>query len=164
MSVLSILVWPDPRLSQVCAPVGKVTEAVRKLAADMLDTMYAAEGRGLAGPQVGAMQRIFVMDAGWKAGHPAPQVFLDPVIVAASEGVESGVEGCLSIPGVSAEVERPVEITLAWTDLEGVERRERLTGFDARCAQHEIDHLDGIVTFDRVSAIERAALLAAYLP
>jgi len=159
-----VLIWPDPHLSQVCAPVGPVTAAVRDLAQKMLDAMYAAEGRGLAGPQIGVMQRIFVMDAGWKEGHPTPRVFLDPVIVAASDATDTGIEGCLSIPGITAEVTRPAEITLSWTDLDGIAHLERLTGFDARCAQHEIDHLDGIVTFDRISAIERAALLAAYLP
>lgn len=164
MSAPRVLVWPDPRLSQVCAPVGGVRQAVRDLARDMLDAMYATGGRGLAGPQIGAMQRIFVMDAGWKDGHPEPRVFLDPVIVAASDTTDTGVEGCLSIPGISAQVTRPAEITLGWTDLEGVSHQERLTGFAARCAQHEIDHLDGIVTFDRVSAVQRAALLAAYLP
>lgn len=164
MSVLSILGWPDPRLSQVCAPVGTAGDEVRALAGDMLATMYAARGRGLAGPQVGAMLRIFVMDAGWKAGHPSPRIFLDPVIVAASGTEESGAEGCLSIAGITAEVTRPTGITLAWNDLDGVAHREVLTGFEARCAQHEIDHLDGIVILDRVSAIERAALLAAFLP
>ncbi len=164
MSAGSILVWPDPRLSHACAPVGPVTDEVRALAQQMLKVMYAAKGRGLAAPQIGVMSRLFVMDAGWKDGHAEPRVFVDPVIEAASDATDTGLEGCLSIPGISAEVTRPAEITLRWTDLDGAARRERLTGFHARCAQHEIDHLDGIVTFDRVSAIQRAALLSTYLP
>ena len=162
MSERPILRWPDPRLSEICAPVGDITAEVRGLAADMLETMYAAPGRGLAGPQVGVMQRIFVMDAGWKTGKPTPVVAVDPVIEAASTVLFSSAEGCLSIPGVSATIARPEAITLSFTDLEGTRVTRELTGFEALCAQHEIDHLNGIVTLDHLAPEERARVLREY--
>jgi peptide deformylase len=161
MAVLPILTWPDKRLTTPCAPVGGAD--VRGLAADMLDTMYAAPGRGLAAPQVGALLRMFVMDVTWKDGVPDPRVVIDPQILWRSDAVAMGPEGCLSIPGISADIARATEIRLAWRDLDGVAHDETLTGFAAICAQHEYDHLDGIVTFDRLSPDLRAAVQAAYL-
>jgi len=162
MALREILRWPDPRLSQPCAPVERITPRHRKLAADMLDTMYAAPGRGLAAPQVGVMERLFVMDVTWKEGTRAPGVFINPRITWADEETSLVGEGCLSIPGVTAEVERPVAIRLAWRDLDGAAHEELLTGAAARCAQHEADHLDGLVHFDRISAEQRAVLEGAY--
>jgi peptide deformylase len=162
VNVLSIVRWPDPRLSEVCAPVGDIDDGLRRLAADMLTTMYAAPGRGLAGPQVAVLRRIFVMDVDWKEGPAAPMVFLDPEIVWRSEDTCIAGEGCLSIPGVVADVERAAGIEVTWRDLDGQAHRRRFDGFAAICIQHETDHLDGIVTFDRVSAEARAALQAAY--
>ena len=162
MSVLPIIRWPDSRLSTPCKPVGEPDESLRRLAADMLETMYAAPGRGLAGPQVGVMRRIFVMDAAWKEGKPDPMVFLDPRITWTSFETRVGGEGCLSIPGIVAEVERAAEIELSWHDLDGVHRTRRFGGFAAICIQHEADHLDGRVTFDRLAPDARAALEAAY--
>ena len=162
MSVLPIVRWPDPRLSTPCASAGDVDGPLRRLAADMLETMYAAPGRGLAGPQVGVMRRLFVMDVMWKEGEPAPMVFLDPEITWSSEETRVGHEGCLSIPGIVAEVERAVEIDLHWRDLSGQSQSRRFDGFAAICIQHETDHLDGLVTFDRVPPEARAALEAAY--
>jgi len=161
MSVLTILRWPDPVLQQVCTPVCDVA-AVDALIGDMFDTMYAAPGRGLAAPQVGKLLRLFVMDVGWKEGTRTPMVCINPEVVDASETVVTREEGCLSIPGVMADVTRPDAVTLAYTDAAGRQRETRLTGFAAACAQHELDHLDGIVTFDRVDADQRAALEAAY--
>lgn len=162
MSLRPILRWPDPRLSRVADPVAAIDDTVRRLAGDMLETMYAAPGRGLAAPQVGEMRRLFVMDTVWKEGDPDPLVLVNPEIVAASDETVTVAEGCLSIPGVLAEVTRPAEVTLRWTSLDGDAHEETFTGFAAACAQHELDHLDGIVTFDRVSAEARADLEAAY--
>ncbi|MBC2837515.1 peptide deformylase [Paragemmobacter straminiformis] len=161
MAVLPVLRWPDRRLATVCAPA-LPDDATRALAADMLDTMYAAYGRGLAAPQVGVLTRVFVMDTTWKEGSRAPRVFLNPEILHRSDRSLTGPEGCLSIPGISADVTRAAEITLRWTDPDGQARQETLSGFAAICAQHEIDHLDGLVTFDRLSPATRAALEAAY--
>lgn len=139
-----------------------IDPGIRDLAQDMLDTMYAANGRGLAGPQVGRLDRIFVMDEHWKTGSPAPMVMVNPAILWASEVTETGPEGCLSIPGITAMVPRATAIRLRWTDLGGQANERMLTGFAAICAQHEIDHLDGIVTFDRVAPSDRFRLLLEY--
>ncbi|KMK65857.1 peptide deformylase [Puniceibacterium sp. IMCC21224] len=161
MSVLPILAWPDARLSTVCVPVVHAAD-VADLVHDMFETMYAAPGRGLAAPQVGALVRVFVMDTGWKTGEKTPLVCINPEIITASETVAEGDEGCLSILGVTACVTRPTEITLAFTDVDGVRQRRDMTGSEAICAQHELDHLDGLVTFDRLGAQARAALIAQY--
>ncbi|TCO69956.1 peptide deformylase [Rhodovulum euryhalinum] len=164
MATRPILRWPDARLRKVCAPVGEITGEIRALAGDMLETMYAAPGRGLAAPQVGVLRRLFVMDVNGRAGPRAPRIFVDPVIEACSDETAIGPEGCLSIPGILADVERSVEIEVSWRDLDGTARRETLAGFAAICAQHEIDHLDGIVTFDRVRPDLRAGLEEAFRP
>ncbi len=161
MSVLPILTWPDPRLSRRCAPAVP-GEAAANLARDMLETMYDAPGRGLAAPQVGHLVRLFVMDAGWKEGPRDPTVFLNPEITWRSDARVTGTEGCLSIPGITAEVERAEEIGVRWQDLGGVVHERRFDGFAAICIQHETDHLDGLVTFDRVGVDRRIALEAAY--
>lgn len=161
MSILPILKWPDPRLSQVCAPVGD--EDVSDLAAAMLETMYDAPGRGLAAPQVGVMKRMFVMDCGWKEGNPTPEVCINPEIISLSAETATGEEGCLSIPNAPVEVERPVSVLLRWRGLDGAMIRRELTGFEARCALHEYDHLDGRVIFDRIGDSDRARIEGAYL-
>lgn len=160
--LLPILRWPDPRLSQRCAPA-VLDDDLRALAADMLETMYAAPGRGLAAPQVGRLLRMFVMDATWKEGMPSPQVFVNPEIVALSGAQVTGPEGCLSIPGPVTEVSRAEVVQLRWTDLEGQLHEANLTGFAAICAQHEYDHLDGILTLDRLAPEDRALAEAAVL-
>ncbi|MWD26945.1 peptide deformylase [Aquicoccus sp. SCR17] len=160
MSVLPILRWPDERLATSCDPVGE--DDLRGLVRDMFDTLYAANGRGLAAPQVGVMRRLFVMDCGWKDGEATPEVFADPVITVREKKLSVMDEGCLSIPGLSVPVERPVAVTLAWRDEMGDMHMRDFDGFEARCIQHEIDHLDGIVTLDRVDAEMRAELLAEY--
>ncbi len=119
------------------------TAALRRLAADMLATMYAAGGRGLAAPQVGVLFRVFVMDAGWKDGRPDPLVMLDPEILWRSPQMDSGAEQCLSVPDRVVAVSRPVTIDLGWYDLDGRHHLRQMSGTEARIAQHEADHLDG---------------------
>jgi peptide deformylase len=160
MAILPILRWPDARLSVRAGAVDGITPAIRQLAADMLETMYAAPGRGLAAPQVGVLQRLFVMDVAWKTGTPAPVVCINPEILWSSAVIAAGDEGCLSIPGPLTRITRPQAIVMAWTGLDGKRREERLSGFAAICAQHEFDHLDGIVTLDRLAAPERALALS----
>ena len=177
MSVLPILTWPDPRLSQRCAPVRSLGKPMVEtppeppigtppettaLITNLFDTMYAASGRGLAAPQVGVLQRIFVMDCGWKDDDPTPKICINPEILQASEVTSTRLEGCLSLPGVTADVIRPAQITLRSVDLQGRTQDWDLTGFEATCAQHELDHLDGVITFDRVDQATRAALEARY--
>ena len=160
MSVLPILTWPDPRLSQRCEPVVHAP-GLTGVIADLFETMYAAQGRGLAAPQVGILQQFFVMDCGWKDGDMTPMVCINPEILRA-DGMAPGSEGCLSIPGVLAEVMRPERILLRYRDLDGAVQEVELYGFEARCAQHELDHLDGIVTFDRLSPEARRVVEEAY--
>ncbi len=162
MSVREIVLWPDPRLTETCAPVAEITPEIETLAADMLETMYAAPGRGLAAPQVGVLQRLFVMDVGWKEGKSDPLVCINPMLQEVSEDRASSEEGCLSIPGVLAEVTRPAQVQMVWTGLNGARYVQSFDGFAAACVQHELDHLDGVVTFDHLAAEDREALIAAY--
>ena len=161
MAVLPILRWPDPRLAEVCAPVPEGAE-MGHLIADMFDTLYAAPGRGLAGPQVGAMLRIFITDTDWKDGTPAPMVFINPEITDHAGETVTRDEGCLSIPGVLVGVARPEWVEMAWTDETGAARTGRFEGFATACVQHELDHLNGMVTLDRVSPEARDRAEAAY--
>lgn len=147
--VLPILQYPDPVLRRVCAGL---PDDPAQLAADLLATMYAAPGRGLAAPQVGLSLRMFVIDTGWKDGAPDPLVALNPEIVDPSDEQATNIEGCLSIPGQPVEVTRPAAVTLRWTDLTGVRHERRLTGIEAVCAQHEADHLDGRLIVDSMPA------------
>ena len=161
MAVLPIVTWPAPRLSQRCDPVESVA-AVQTLIGDMFDTMYAAPGRGLAAPQVGAMLRLFVMDCTWKEGENSPFAMINPVIMAAEKRYEVMEEGCLSIPGLMVPVERPVAVTLQWTSETGEIHMNDFDGFEARCIQHEFDHLNGVVTLDHVAPDQRAGFETAY--
>jgi peptide deformylase len=156
VSLLPILLYGDPRLRTVAEEV-EVTAAVRTLAADMIETMYAAPGRGLAAPQVGESLRLFVMDCQWKDGVDRdPVVVVNPRILAQSTRVAPYTEGCLSIPGVPVEIERPAEVTLRWSDLDGTLHERVFAGFAAVCVQHEYDHLDGKLITDRMSEADAA--------
>jgi len=142
--VRAIVQYPDPRLVQRCDPAGYLAgDNLAGLAADLLASMYAAGGRGLAAPQIGVMRRMFVMDAGWKLGAPDPQVFLDPEIIWRSPETETAKEQCLSIPDHPVAMTRPIAITMGWYDLNGRHQLRQLSGPHARIAQHEADHLDG---------------------
>jgi len=159
VSVRPILSWPDPILRKVCTPV---RGDVRDLVADLFETMYDAPGRGLAAPQIGVDLRVFVIDCSWKEGAAAPLACINPEIVAASDEQAGGEEACLSIPGVAAEVIRPAEITLRFLDPDGAMQARHLTGIEAKCAQHELDHLDGKVIFDRLPHDAAEQLEATY--
>lgn len=152
----SILIHPDPRLKKVCTPVPDASDALRVLARDMLETMYDAPGVGLAAPQVGVLERVIVLDCVKGEGEaPRPMVMLNPEITAASEELRVHEEGCLSIPEQFAEVTRPAEVEVRWLGLDGREHREGFDGLWATCVQHEIDHLDGRLFIDYLSAIKR---------
>ena len=155
MSVLPIRIYGDPVLRQVCAPVG-LGDDVRKLAADMIETMYDAPGRGLAAPQVGQALRMFVMDARWKdSGDRAPLVVINPEIVERSDQLVENDEGCLSIPDQYADVTRPAEVDVRWLGLDGETHEEHFAGLWATCVQHEIDHLDGKLFIDYLKPLKR---------
>ncbi|QFU07567.1 Peptide deformylase [Rhodobacteraceae bacterium THAF1] len=154
--ILPILIHPDPRLKARADEIGTPGPEHRKLADDMLATMYDAPGIGLAAPQIGVMQRIFVMDCVKEEGAaPRPIVLIDPVIEWSSDDVNTYEEGCLSIPEQYADVERPAEVEVSWTDLDGNRHSERFDGLWATCAQHEIDHLDGKLFIDYLKPLKR---------
>ena len=156
MTIRPILIHPDPRLKTRAEPVAAITEDLRELAADMLETMYDAPGIGLAAPQLGVMKRMLVMDCVKEEGEePRPMVLINPEITWASEEQAVYEEGCLSIPDQYADVERPAEVEVRWTDLEGQERSERFGGLWATCVQHEIDHLDGKLFIDYLKPLKR---------
>ncbi len=149
-----ILIHPDPRLKKACEPVAEITDEVRRLAADMLETMYAAPGIGLAAPQVGVTRRVLVMDC-IKDGPPEPMVLINPETVWESEDVSTYEEGCLSIPEQYADVKRPASVTVRWTDLEGAAQERTFEGLWATCVQHEMDHLDGKLFIDYLGPLKR---------
>ena len=156
MTLRPILIHPDPRLKKPADPVAAIDDGLRTLAADMLETMYAAPGIGLAAPQVGVMRRVLVMDCVKDDTVPArPMVLINPQITWASEDRSTYEEGCLSIPEQYADVERPAEDDVTWTDLEGTTQSERFTGLWATCVQHEIDHLDGKLFIDYLKPLKR---------
>ena len=155
MTLRNILLHPDPRLKKVCEPVAEVDAKIRKLADDMLETMYDAPGVGLAGPQVGVMKRIFVIDCADNDTAPDPMILINPAITWESEELNTYEEGCLSIPEQYADVERPAEVEVIWIDLEGVTHTERFDGLWATCVQHEIDHLNGKLFIDYLKPLRR---------
>ncbi|WP_092065871.1 peptide deformylase [Poseidonocella pacifica] len=152
----AILIHPDPRLKKVCPSVEELSDEVRQLASDMLETMYDAPGIGLAAPQVGVMQRLIVLDCVKEEGaEPRPMVMLNPEITAASEELNIYEEGCLSIPDQYAEVTRPAEVEVSWLDLDGTGKKAGFDGLWATCVQHEIDHLDGKLFIDYLKPMKR---------
>ncbi len=156
MSLRPILLHPDPRLKTAARPVTDITDDMRRLADDMLETMYDAPGIGLAAPQVGVLARLIVMDCVRdKDATPRPMVLVNPEVVWASDDRSIYEEGCLSIPEHYADVERPAEVEVRWTALDGSEQRERFDGLWATCVQHEIDHLDGRLFIDYLSPLKR---------
>ena len=151
-----ILIHPDPRLKKLCEPVAEVTADMGRLAEDMLETMYAAPGIGLAAPQVGVIKRVIVMDCvKGEDEAPRPMVMFNPEITWSSEELSTYDEGCLSIPDQYAEVQRPAEVRVRWTGLDGKSHEEQFAGLWATCVQHEIDHLNGKLFIDYLGLMKR---------
>jgi peptide deformylase len=167
MAVLPIYVAPHPVLKKVAEPVaGGVTDELRKLMDDMLDTMYAAHGIGLAAPQVGVSKRILVLDIkqreakeGEEPSRGEPLFFINPEVTWESEEQNVYNEGCLSVPDQYAEVERPKKVKIKFLDYHGKEREIEADGLLATCLQHEIDHLDGVLFVDHLSTLKRDMIL-----
>ncbi len=154
--LLDIVTYPDPRLKERCVPVEAITDEIRRLAADMTETMYAAPGVGLAAPQVGRSLRLLVMDPGVQEGERRPRVLVNPVLEPLGEVIVSEQEGCLSVPlTYRADVPRWSRVRLRATDLDGTPIDEELEGFAAVVVQHEVDHLDGTLFIDRMSRLRR---------
>lgn len=159
MSHLTILTAPDPLLKKAAMPVDAVDEDIRRLMDDMLKTMYAAPGIGLAAPQVGVSKRVIVTDLA-RAGDPAdPVCMANPEFVFLSDDEVSREEGCLSFPEHYANVVRPANIQVRYLDRNGEIREREASGLESACIQHEMDHLDGILFVDHISAIKRNIIL-----
>ena len=175
MAILEIIETPDARLRVISKPVAEVTDAHRKLIADMFETMYDAPGIGLAAVQVGVAERILVIDLQRRADGLAddaeaedgeepklvrdPKVFINPVVTWESDEVSVYNEGCLSVPEMYGDVDRPARIRATWLDETGTAHAEEIGGLLATCLQHEMDHLDGILFIDHLSKLKRDMLL-----
>ena len=164
MAVLPVVEIPDPRLRLVSKPVEAVDDGVRTLVADMIETMYAAAGIGLAAIQVGVDRRVLVIDLQEREDEDKkpirdPRAYINPEIIAESEETTVYNEGCLSIPEQYAEVARPTSCTVRWLDEQGATHEEEMTGLLATCMQHEIDHLNGVLFIDHISRLKRSMLL-----
>ena len=159
MSVRPVLIAPDPRLKAASEPVSRVDDEIRKLVDDMLDTMYTEDGIGLAAIQIGVPKRLLVMDLAQKEGRREPQVFIDPRILWASDETVTVQEGCLSVPDIWEDVERPARITAEFLDRDGTLKTVEAEGLLATCLQHEMDHLDGVLFIDHLSKLKRSMAL-----
>ena len=178
MAIRKILEVPDPRLKTVSAPVTEFDEELRTLVADMFETMYAAPGIGLAAIQVGVPKRVLVIDlqpddpdaepevcnhGGHQHTHQPtkkePRVFVNPEILDPAEQLATYQEGCLSVPEIYADVDRPATCRVRYQDLDGIVREEEMEGLMATCIQHEMDHLEGILFIDHLSRLKRQMAL-----
>ena len=157
MVVRSLVAYPDPRLRMIAAPVTVFDDELGKLAADLIDTMRA--GIGIAAPHIGIAQRLVVLELSPETG---PQIYVNPIIEWASAERERHQEGSVSMPGVSAEIERPARLRVRYRDLTGAAQGEDASGLRAVCHQHEIDQLDGIFWIQRLSALKRDQVIRRY--
>jgi peptide deformylase len=153
MALLQILRYPDPRLHTVARPVAVVDERIRRLAADLIETMYDHQGVGLAATQVDAHERLIVMDT--SESHDQPLVLINPEIVAASAEMAVNEEGCLSVPQIYDRVERHARVTVRALDRDGQPFEMQAEGLSAVCVQHEMDHLLGKVFVEYLSPLKR---------
>jgi peptide deformylase len=155
MSLRDIILLPDPQLRQTSKPVSSVDRNVRRTFDDMLETMYAAPGIGLAAVQIGVPQRLVVIDLSKDGEDRKPLFMANPEIVSASEAVSDYEEGCLSIPEFYEMVTRPSEVGVRYLDAHGEAKEMLATGVLATCIQHEIDHLNGVLFIDYISKLKR---------
>ena len=158
MALLEILQAPHPLLKTRARLVARVDDALRRLAADMFETMYKAPGIGLAAPQVGVSERLLVLDVA-DGDERRPMVLVNPEVVWRSSDRATAEEGCLSLPGQFADVTRPEQVKVSYLSEHGEERELEAEGLLARCVQHEIDHLDGILFVDHLTALKRNMIM-----
>ena len=159
MTIRPILTAPDPRLKAVSKDVDKVDDEIRRLIDDMADSMYEADGIGLAAVQIGVPKRVIVMDLDQKSGNKNPRAYINPKILWASEEMATFEEGCLSVPEIWDEVERPARIKAEYLDRDGKKQVLEADGLLADCLQHEMDHLEGILFIDHLSRLKRSIAL-----
>ena len=159
MTIRPILTAPDPRLKAVSTDVATVDAEIRKLVDDMTESMYAAEGIGLAAVQIGVAKRVIVIDLDQKEGKKNPRAFINPKILWASEETAVFEEGCLSVPEIWDDVERPARIKAEYLDRDGNKQLLEADGLLATCLQHEMDHLNGVLFIDHLSRLKRSMAL-----
>jgi peptide deformylase len=159
VAILPIVRFPDPRLRQKAEPILSIDEEVRALARDLAETMRAAPGIGITAPHIGVLRRLVVIQL---ETDPAPHVYVNPQVVWASSETVRHVEGSVSMPGVTDEVERSSKVRVTYRALDGAEREEEAEGLMAVCLQHEIDQLDGIFWIDRLSRLKRDRLVRRF--
>ena len=159
MAILPIIIAPDPRLKFTAPPVRTVDKETRTLLDDMLETMYAAPGIGLAAPQVGISQRVLVIDLAKKDTPPSPLRIVNPELVCSSTNSALNEEGCLSLPEQFAEVERPEHVRVRYLDEHNVSQEMEASGMLSACLQHEMDHLDGCLFVDHLSRLKRDMII-----
>jgi peptide deformylase len=159
MAPRPVLIAPDPRLKAISQHVENVDAGIRRLAEDMLESMYAADGIGLAAVQIGVPKRVLVLDLARKEGRNEPQVFINPKILWSADETALYEEGCLSVPDIWEEVERPAQIRAEYLDEEGRLQTLEAEGLLATCLQHEMDHLEGILFVDHLSRLKRTMAL-----
>lgn len=162
MTIKPLIILPDPILRQVSKPIETVDSEVKKLADDMLETMYDAPGIGLAAIQIGVARRMLVLDVSKDGEDKQPLVFINPEVVSASDARSVYEEGCLSIPDYYAEVERPAAITVKHLDRDGKQQIVEADGLLATCLQHEIDHLNGVLFIDHISKLKREIVIRRF--
>ena len=162
MAVREILILPDKRLRKVSEPVKKIDAGIRKLVDDMLETMYDAPGIGLAAIQIGTSKRVVTMDLAKKEEPKNPRVFINPEIVWSSDEKAVYEEGCLSIPEIYSDVERPAQVKVKYLDLEGELHEIEANGLLSTCLQHEVDHLNGILFIDHLSRLKRERIIKKF--
>ncbi len=156
MTIRPILTAPDPRLKAISADVESVNAEIRALVDDMTESMYEAEGIGLAAVQIGVPKRVIVIDLDQKEGKKNPRAFINPKILWASEETAVFEEGCLSVPEIWDDVERPARIRCEYLDRDGNKQLLEADGLLATCLQHEMDHLNGVLFIDHLSRLKRS--------
>ena len=162
MTIKPLIILPDPILRQVSSTIETIDSEVKKLADDMLETMYDAPGIGLAAIQIGVARRMLVLDVSKDGDDKQPLVFINPEIVASTDPRSVYEEGCLSIPDYYAEVERPAGITVKHLDRDGKQQLTEADGLLATCLQHEIDHLNGVLFIDHISKLKREMVIRKF--
>jgi peptide deformylase len=162
MARRDIILLPDKRLRLVSEPVGKITAEIKTLVEDMFETMYEAPGIGLAAIQVGVPKRVVTMDLAAKEGEKEPRVFLNPEIVWSSDEPSVYEEGCLSIPEIHEDVERPAKVRFKYLGLDGKPHEAEAEGLFATCIQHEVDHLNGVLFIDHISRLKRDRIVKKF--
>jgi peptide deformylase len=163
MALRDIIILPDKRLRMVSKPVAKITDDIRTLVADMFETMYEAPGIGLAAIQVGVPQRVVTMDLSKREAEAQPRVFINPEITWSSEEKSPYEEGCLSIPDIHEDVERPARVKVRYLDLDGHPHEDDADGLFATCIQHEVDHLNGVLFIDHISKLKRDRIIKKFV-